>query len=296
MGFGDNIVFFLNQYLKIKKKDYHVFKFCKQIDQPIMFLFDKKKILKPLISIPFINYYNIISEVKKSKFFKASITPSEWNTILAIKNKDTLKNLIKLKLKKEVPSKKMKYFLEKKLSYICFHIKFNFNKNDISGSNARGTSDLDKIFSLIHYLILKNYALLILGVNSDPSIRIIKEYISKTNLEKKVFFLLDNSVDYNFIDQLLSAEYSHGYLGNGAGCVEIFYFLKKKSLIFDHILSDHLLLESNKKYRKTLFKKCIINNQKNVLTENIQVNFNNIEVIENSIDEITKQIDSYLLN
>ena len=108
--------------------------------------------------------------------------------------------------------------------------------------------------------------------------------------------MLDHSDDYNFIDQLLSAKYSKGYLGNGAGCAEIFYYLKKKCLIFDHTLIDYFLLENFKKYRKTLFKKCIINNQKKVLSENILTNFNNIEVIENSANEVIKEIDTYLLD
>ena len=297
LGYGDNIIFYLHFYLRIKKSNYYIFNFCDQIDGPLRLLFNKEKILKPFIPIPFFGYYSIIEEVKKSKFFKPFINDNEWNKILDRKNKDSIKNLLNLKLKKHKPSKKMKFFLEKKLRYICFHIKFNLNKNDISGSNARGTSDLKKIFSLINYLIYKNYAVLILGIKTDPSIKLIREYILRANLENKVYFLLDHSDNYNFVDQLLSANYSQGYLGNGAGCAEIFYYLKKKSLIFDHTLIEYLQLNHFKKYRKILFKKCIIDDRQIILEEcNLFNSVISINVVENSTDEIKKEINHYLLN
>ena len=112
---------------------------------------------------------------------------------------------------------------------------------------------------------------------------------------------MDLSDNYNFIDQLLIAKNSIGYLGNGSGVVEIFYSLQKKVLVFDHSLISYLLLPHFKKYRKTLFKKYIIKNETNkkILseknTDKLLREKNQFEIIENSFEEITHEINNYLI-
>lgn len=299
LGFGDNIMFYIHNYLKIKKNNYYVFQFCEQIDQPLKFFFEKKKILRPIISIPFTFYYPIISDLKKSKIFIPSIKDDEWNYLLERRNKDSIKNLIELKLKDQKPSDSLRKFLNLKFKYICFFIKLNSNKNNIDGANPRATWDKKKIFNLLSYLIKKKYIIVVLGLKNDPSIKVIKEYSLK--LKDKVLFLMDLSDNYNFIDQLLIAKNSIGYLGNGSGATEIFYYLKKKALVFDHSLISYFLLPHFKKYRRTLFKKYIIKNETNqkiLSEENINKLLrgkNQFEIIENSYEEITHEINNYLI-
>ena len=294
-------MFYLHWYLRIKKNNLYVFQFCKQIDQPLDFFFGKKKILKPIITIPFFIYYQVIIQVKKSKLFKPSISTNEWDKLLARNNKDSLKNLIELKLKDQKASYNLEKFFDLKYRYICFFIKLNFEKNNIDGSNPRATWDKQKIFNLLSYLIREKYIIVVLGFKNDPSIKIIREHVSKFKLKDKVLFLMDLSDNYNFIDQLLIAKNSIGYLGNGSGATEIFYYLQKKALVFDHSLISYFLLPHFKKYRKTLFKKYIVKDEtvQKILTEE---NTNKLlyekkeyEIIENSFEEITYEIKNYLI-
>lgn len=295
-------MFYLYKYLIIKKGNYYVFQFCKQIDQHLNFFFEKKKILKTIFSIPFAFYYPIISEVKKSKLFTPSITVEEFMCLLTRRNKDSIKNLIELKLKDKKASPKLEKFFNHKFSYICFFIKLNFDKNDIYGSNPRATWDRKKIFNLLNYLISHEYIVVVLGLKNDPSTKIIREYVSNSKLEDKILFLLDLSDSYDFTDQLLIAKNSVGYLGNGSGATEIFYYLQKKALVFDHSLISYFLLSHFKKYRKTLFKKYIVKNetiQKILSEENIDkllYEKKEYEIIENSFEEITQEIKNYLIN
>lgn len=301
LGFGDNIMFYIHHYLKIKNSNLYSFQFCKQIDQPLNFFFEKKKILRPLVSIPFAFYYPIISEVKKSKIFTPSIAGDEWNYLLARRNKDSIKNLIELKLKDQKASYNLEKFFELKCRYICFFIKLNFEKNNINGSNARATWDKKKIFNLLSYLINEKYIIVVLGLKNDPSIKIIKEHVSKFKLKDKVLFLMDLSDNYNFIDQLLIAKNSFGYLGNGSGTTEIFYYLQKKALVFDHSLISYILLPHFKKYRKTLFKKYIVKDEtiQKILTQEsvskLLYEKKEYEIIENSFEEIVYEIKNYLI-
>ena len=300
LGFGDNIMFYLYQYLKIKNSNSYVFQFCKQIDQPLNFFFEEKKILKPIFSIPFTFYYPIISEVKKSKLFTPSITEESFIYLLTRRNKDSIKNLIELKLKDKKTSSNLEKFFDHKFTYICFFIKLNFDKNDIYGSNPRATWDRKKIFNLLNYLISNEYIVVVLGLKNDPSIKIIREYVSNSKLEDKILFLIDLSDSYDFIDQLLIAKNSVGYLGNGSGATEIFYYLQKKALVFDHSLISYFLLPHFKKYRKTLFKKYIVKDEtiQKILSEEstnkLLYEKKEYEIIENSFEEITYEINNYL--
>ncbi len=170
----------------------------------------------------------------------------------------------------------------------------------LMASNPRATWDKKKIFNLLSYLISEKYIIVVLGLKNDPSIKIIREYVSKLKLKDRILFLIDLSDNYNFIDQLLIAKNSIGYLGNGSGVVEIFYYLQKKALVFDHNLVSYLLLPHFKKYRKTLFKKYIgkdETNQKILSEKNINkllCEKNEYEIIENSFEEIIYEIKNYL--
>jgi len=302
LGFGDNIMFYLNNYIKIKKKNYFVFHFCKQIDQPINFFFPKARIIYPFISIPFFIYYRCVQKIKKSIIFSPSINEKEWNILLNNKNRDSFRKLIKIKLRNYKPNSKVESFLQKKKKFFCFFIKLGSHENDLLGSNSRATANKDKIFKIINYLIKENFNIAILGLNRDPSIPVIKKYVRINNLNKNVHFLINLSPTYSFKDQLLLAENSEGYIGNGSGVAEIFFYLKKKALIFDHIYQDYLNLPHFLSYRKTLFKKISIDNSGYKLLDPRLIesiskhdNKNNYKILENSYDSIITELENYFL-
>jgi|694.fasta_scaffold15200_7 hypothetical protein len=300
LGFGDNIMFYLNNYTQINKKNYLVFEFCKQIDGPINFFFSRSQIVYPLISIPHFIYYRCTKKIKKSKFFSPSIDEKNWNSLLNNINKDTFRKLIKVKLKNYKPSDKIENFFKKKKKFFCFFIKLSPNKEDLSGSNSRATENKNKIYKVINYLIKTNFHIIFLGLKNDPSVPFLKKYIRINNLDDYVDFLIDLSPTYNFTDQLFLAEHSEGYIGNGSGAAEIFFYLKKKALIFDHIFQELLNLPHFLSYRRTLFKKISINNSeyklldeqliKSAIDYNVR---NNYKIMENSYDDIVKDIQNF---
>ena len=141
-----------------------------------------------------------------------------------------------------------------------------------------------------------------LGLKNDPSVPVLKEYIRMNNLENYVDFLIDLSPTYNFTDQLFLAAHSEGYIGNGSGAAEIFFYLKKKALIFDHIFQKLFNLPHFLSYRRTLFKKISINNSEyKLLDEQLiksatQCNTrNNYRIMENSYDDIIQNIRTFFL-
>ena len=154
----------------------------------------------------------LLFKKQKGIFF---INEKEWKILLNNKNRDSFRKLIKIKLRNYKPNSKVESFLQKKKKFFCFFIKLGSHENDLSGSNSRATANKDKIFKIINYLIKENFNIAILGFNRDPSIPVIKKYVRINNLNKNVHFLINLSPTYSFKDQLLLAENSEGYIGNG---------------------------------------------------------------------------------
>ena len=159
------------------------------------------------------------------------------------------------------------------------------------------------MFKILNYLIHnKKLHVIILGLKIDPSIKILRKFQIENNLESRLIFLIDLSNKYNFIDQVLIAKNSLCYIGNGSGIVELFYHLKIKALIFDHIYMDYFQLPHFKKYRKTLFKKYkLIDNTQKFLTVKdtawlIKNQTTKYEIIENSFEDIVYEFENYSLN
>ena len=158
------------------------------------------------------------------------------------------------------------------------------------------------MYKLLNYLIdEKKFIVVILGLKNDPSIKILKKFQTKFNLQEKIVFFLDISNNYSFIDQVYIAKNSLFYIGNGSGITELFYHLKKKTFIFDHTLIDYFKLPHFRIYRKTLFKKFILNNAKEqILTERnsewlLKNNKDKFTILENSYENIIEELESYLV-
>ena len=295
-GFGDTYVFFLETfYLINQKKKFVPLSYTSYQKSIIQFLFTKNKNI--LFSIPkFIPLYRTISEIKKFKFFKpyknVSFLSSGIQDLKYLNNKLT-SNLLKQKLSKSKISKKILFL--KKEKYICLHIKhYNNNVNDLSGSSGRQTANFEKIFLLINFLLGNRTKILILGNKKDKFIQIIKGKLS-ANQVSKIFFFEDLTDNYSFADQVFITKHSLGYVGSAAGMADLFYFLKKKSLLFDSFYSSKFNNIFDKKYRRYLYKKIKTGNKFSILTDNLLHYRKKYQIFEVPVTIIKSNIKKFLL-
>lgn len=295
-GFGDSYAFFLETfYLINKKKNFVPLSYTSFQKSIIEFLFTKNKNI--LFSIPkFIPLYQTLSKIKKSKFFKPYKNVSFYsNGIQDLKNLNNklTSNLLKKKLLKSKISKKILFL--KKEKYICLHIKhYNNNVNDLSGSSARQTTNLEKIFLLINFLLSNRTKILILGNKKDKFIPIVKSKLS-TNQVSKIFFFEDLTDNYSFADQVFITKHSLGYIGSAAGMADLFYHLKKKSLLFDSFYYTRFNNIFNRKYRRYLYKKIKTKNKFNILTDNLLHYRKKYQIFEVPLTTIESNIKKFLL-
>jgi hypothetical protein len=295
-GFGDSYTFFLETFFFInKKKKYVPLSYTNYQKSIIDFLFTRNKNI--LFSVPkFIPIYQTISKIKKSKFFKPYKNVSFLSAgiqDLKILNNNLTKNLLEQKLLKSKISRNL-LFLEKE-KFFCLHIKhYNNSANDLSGSHARQTAGLEKIFLLINFLLKNRTKILILGNKYDKFISIIKSKLF-ANQVSKIFFFEDLTDNYSFADQVFVTKHSIGYVGSAAGMSDLFYFLKKKSLLFDSLYVSKIHDKFNRKYRRYLYKKIKTKNKFNILTDNLLNYRKKFQVFEVPITAIENNIKKFLL-
>jgi hypothetical protein len=247
LGFGDSFDYYIYNYEKIKKnKDNRALSFGNFHGQIVDFFFlDFKKIF---FQIPFFfPFYQIISEVKKSKYFNP-IIDYDFNNTGFIKSGGIIskkrKNFLLSKLLKKKNIKKNIIEFCNKGPYVCIFIKhYNFKIHNVfDGTNVRQTSNLKKIFLLIRYLKKKNVRVLLLGDKLDRGTLFLKKKI------KNLDCLIDFSPSLS--DQLFVAKNSSGYIGSHAGTLIPYLFFEKKIIVFDTY--QHSDVQKNK-YKKIMF-------------------------------------------
>jgi hypothetical protein len=295
-GFGDTYTFFLETFFLINKnKNFIPLTYSNYQKTIIEFLFSKNKNI--LFSIPkFIPIYQTISKIKKSKFFKPYNNVSFYSAgtqDLKILNNNLTKNLLERKLLKSKISKKVLFLRKEK--YICLHVKhYNNNINDLSGSNARQTTNFEKIFLLINFFLKHKIKILILGNKHDKFIPIIKKQ-KFTNHLNTIFYFQDLTDEYSFADQVFVTKHSKGYVGSGAGMADLFYFLKKKSICFDTYYDKKIENIFKKKYRKFLYKKIKIRNHVNILKESSLTLKAKYKIYETSKNQLLKAVKNFFI-
>lgn len=293
-GFGDSLDYYLSNFNKISKnKNLIPLAFGSFHTEIIKFIFKEYK--KTFFQIPnFFPYYLIMSEVKKSKYFRPKLD------YLLDKNgfiigggirahkKINTEMLISNILKKKKISKNI-INLSKKNPYICIFVKhYNRDINDVfQNSNIRQTSDFKKIFLLIKFLKKQKINIIILGNKFDRG----------TIFLKKKFKNLDYLMDYekNFADQIYIAQNSSGYIGSQGGAYIPYFFLNKKILTFDNY--DHSDVRYHRKKIIYLFKKVLIKKHKYV---KLHINHKKIscnkklKIKENNFLEIKRYLGYFL--
>lgn len=294
MGLGDTLQFYLLNIKEIEKRNVFILVLTTYQLTVANYLFDKEKIIKIpiLISGSIAHYYQKFLENNLNLKSQSNPQPK---TLYSLLNNNFLYNKLVNKIKKEEISKKL-LFLEKK-KYFSLYIKhYNSNKNDIHNSFSRQTSDIDKIKSLIKYLNKKKIVTLIFGTKKEKSIlELKKKYLLSKN--KMNYFFCELSEKYSFNDQVFAAKNSIGLSGNGSFIPVLFYFLKKKMVIFDHHYDKYVSVEKQKKYKKFLYKRFKNKKKFSLLTTDIiNKNYNNnLTTKEVSIRNIIHNIDRFIL-
>ena len=170
------------------------------------------------------------------------------------------------------------------------HVKhYHDNTNDISLSASRQTSKMSKIFKLINHII-KRYNVIILGINTDKHINIIRNKFYKN---KKVIFLNELSNNYSISDQIFCYKNSLGYIGSSTGIVPILWLLKKKIIMFDAPYED-----TDKRFKSKNFiflpKKYKLKNKPGFKNLNVNIiNNKNLIIKEASLKDLKKKFDFF---
>jgi hypothetical protein len=292
-GFADYFIFCLYIYKKKINKTHLCFtsdqyKICK-------FFFDNKKIKKSLFFIPewiSANPIRILYDIRHSSFFRPFVIKlKEEKKDFFCKNDIQSKNILLNFTANNKKSEKITDFSKKK--YICIFVKYyNSNKNSLFPS-LRQTSDLNKVYKIINFLISKKINILILGYRNELFVKKIEEYSKINNLFKNIFFFKNLSEDFSVADQIYIVNKSLGYIGSGSGPVAFFHYLKKKVLCFDLFSrpeweADYFINNKILFYKKILFKNKLTNLNEEIIKK--LYTKKNFELFEVSYGVIKKGI------
>ena len=292
-GWGDNIVFFLNNYIKIKfNRNNYCLTYTKERSSICNFLFKKEKVFETYFAIPFIFSANKLDYVltKLPKYMPTLDRKFEkLNEEYFINNKDSIKNLLKIKYKKE-----SKIDCSKFGSYVCLYLRFS-EKSQIFPS-IRQSQNIKKIFDLIDFFLKKNLNVMLVGKSKE---KYLKKVIHKyPDLIDKRIFLMHKEISKKSImaDQINIFDNSLLYCGSHAGPLVIYYFLKKKAISFDAFHRNEWEDIKFKNF-KFIYKKINIrNNWINLDETNLKIAQNNktIQVKECSFESIVDAIKDNL--
>ena len=276
-SFGDIFSCFVQNYKKIiisKRKLLVISNFEKKIAN---LFFPNNKINNIFFSIPlFIPIYsinlNFKNLIKLKISFKNKITYKEKKILTNILNKNL--NFV---------SPKIKRF--KNQNYALVFIKhYNHDTDNLNFPFCRQTSNLNKVFNVINFLIRKKIKIIVLGSKKDTFLKKVKEF----SKNKNIYYFNELSKNEKMIDQLYIHNNCKFSVGTDCGAFIMSIFLKKKIVFFDAIFNSSPL----NKYKNIIFlyKKIKLKNKISLLTKKYYKNGNSHEIIENSFLEITKEI------
>ena len=271
-GFGDLLLFII-----YCKKYYQNLKYLNlgSVQGNILNTFvEKKKIINIFFKIPnYRFYYPIFFLVFGSRYVKK--TNINLRKLCDRKNTQKIKNYILRSTQKKNSFNNLKS-LNSKLSkkYICFFVKDlvdkNYNWIDSIDSKYSFSSEKNKIMKILYFLIKKKINILILGGNEGGTNFLYTKIKNNKNFANKIFFIRDYVKYLDINEKIILYNNSMGFIGNGSGHCEYFYFLRKKTIIFDYLEAlrpnkaeyDNL----NKNLRKVLIKKFFEKKTKKILS------------------------------
>ena len=274
--------------------------FSKTDKNIVEFIYGNESIVKIFIFIYFLPTYEIFSKlIKKKNFlpFKSNYN-DEWDHIIKKKNLTTCKKILINKIRKNKKKISTPLIKLKNEKYILIHIKhYNNEINNLNFANSRQTCNFKKVFKVINF-IKKKYKIVILGINTDRSIRILKNKFQK---HANIYFFNDLSKNYSIHDQMFCYYYSRGYIGSAAGMIPILWVLNKKIILFD-LSKDSIDERYRSKKFLFIFKKYFFKKNKKIkilddkAVEKLKtINFkkNKYEILEVDANKIIKKFKTF---
>tara|TARA_A100001015_G_C15018020_1_gene726486 strand:- start:786 stop:1784 length:999 start_codon:yes stop_codon:yes gene_type:complete len=263
LGWGDNIVFFLSQYSRIKyNKGYYCLTYSQEKKNICEFFFDKKKISATKFLIPNnLSTSFVENHLVKFKKFTPIVIEDEnkRNQEYFVKNKDSYKNLLKT-----IYKRKSSLDCSKFGSYACLYLRYNEYSQVFP--SIRQSQNINKIFDIIDFLLEKKINVFLIGKSNEKYlIYVKKKYVNM--IGKKIFLLNQELKNINsYADQLNIFDNSLFYCGSHAGPLVSYYFLQKQALSFDAFYREELDDEKFKNFY-FIFKKIILNNKEIILSD-----------------------------
>ena len=297
ISFGDTFIFYINNYFKINKYKIKILIFSKLEHEISKLFFPKNSIIKTLILIPkFIPVYKINVLLLKKKNFETSANYELDYSKKLIFNK--LKILLIKLLKKNIDKVSQKIKILKSQKFILIFVK-HYNKNfRLNGSEPRQTSNFQKIYQTINFLLKNKINVVVMGNKYDKSLPILK---SKYCNRKNIFFFNEISLNYSIFDQLYVHYYSLFYIGSDSGTLIMSRYLKKKMIIFDSVKNDDEFYQKSKSniilFKKIIYKKKIqtlsqqdhVNNAPNIISK-YTIKENSYLEIKNALQKLNRKL------
>ena len=262
------------------------------------FFFYRNQISKIPFLIPsFIPVYPICSLLNKSEHF----IPSKIYDVNEgkIKVKNEYKNLLVKLLKKNIQFVSNKLIKFKKRKYFLISIKhLNNDKKQIEGAYSRQTSNLNKIYEVINFLLKKKITVIMMGDKFDISFKIFKK-----TLNKKILFFNDLSKSQSMVDQVFIHYYNSLWIGNPSGSNIISLYLKKKCILIDSVkwkINKYRLFHT--KNILQIYKKIAYDNKceylsdihiNKIFKQNLSLD-NKYKIIENSANLIINKLRRFI--
>ena len=264
-GFGDLLIFL--SYFQNKKTKYKFLNIGSVAGKVMKLIIPNNRVLNIYFKIPnYRMYYRCFERIKNTDLIKK--TKYDPYRLISVKNTIRTKKII-LRANSKYKFENLK-ILKKKLSkrYVCFFVKQPFvecKKIENINLNFR-SSEKKKILEIINFLIKKNIKILILGDLKEIGTNFLYKKLNLNKYENKIFFLSDHVKIDDISSKVHLYNNSLGYIGNGGGHAEYFYFLRKKHLIFDYLeinrpdLNNYKILQNHFR-RKYIYKNIKYNNK-----------------------------------
>lgn len=285
-GWADNFCFYLSQYRKIKIKNNFALVWNNQNYEICKFLFPDNKIIKLFFSIPkFVPNYKIEKFlIDKNNFCPKVLKSKIQKKDFLDKNRDSYRKLLKYLLR--VKSKESLVSHNNIQNYVCFYFRY-FPKNV---KIVRSSSNIQKCYSIINFLLQKNLNIVLLGNKTEKYLQLIKAKFYKEVDKKKILFASNMVQNSNFSDQLYLMENSKFFCGTQSGFLAMYYYLKKNAVSFDGFsISEHSQIDL--KNIKFLYKK---NQSHDLELSEIKNGFDLNKLVESSAEEIINNIKTFL--
>jgi len=282
-AFGDIFAALIQNYNKIQNSKLKILVYSDFEEKLARLFFQKDKIKKTFFYLPeWVPIYSLKQNLKNlqilNRSYKKNITSNEKKILIKILNENL--NWVSPKIKKLQNQK-----------YVLLLVKhYNHDTNNLNSPFHRQTSDLEKVFKIINFLLKKKLKIILLGNNKDYYLKKVKKF----SKNKNILYFNELSINTSLIDQLFLHYNCKFSIGTDCGAFIMSIFLKKKIIFFDALLNNEGLNRLKNVY--FLYKNIHYKGKIYYLTDKYRINKNfiiknNYSIVENSYHDIKKAIN-----